>query len=60
MASLQQKHIELENEINEHYNNPNFDEIKVTELKKQKLKVKDEITQLTGRELTWSEIIQMA
>jgi hypothetical protein len=46
IAALEYKHVELEREIIKLSKNPNFDEVKMSELKKQKLAVKDEIARL--------------
>ena len=46
IAALQQKHRELENTIDQELQHPNFDSLQLTELKRQKLRIKDEISRL--------------
>ena len=45
--ALQDKHATLEKIINEEIQRPHPDSLKLTELKREKLKVKEEIVQLT-------------
>jgi hypothetical protein len=46
ISDLEYKHVLLEREIIKLGQNPNFDETQMTELKKKKLAIKDEITHL--------------
>jgi hypothetical protein len=46
LAELEKKHRALEDEINEALTHPSTDDLKVVELKRQKLKLKDEIARL--------------
>ena len=46
LAELEKKHRALEDEINEALNHPSTDDLKVLELKRRKLQLKDEITRL--------------
>ena len=46
LAELEKKHRALEEEINEALTHPSTDDLKVVELKRQKLKLKDEIARL--------------
>ena len=46
LAELEKKHRALEEEINEALAHPSTDDLKVVELKRQKLKLKDEIARL--------------
>jgi hypothetical protein len=46
LAELEKKHRALEDEINEALAHPSTDDLKVVELKRQKLKLKDEIARL--------------
>lgn len=43
LSSLQKKHEELENEIAELSRHPSADELEITDLKKKKLRIKEEI-----------------
>ncbi len=43
---LQSKHTLYENFLKKEYNKPHLDEIKVLDLKKQKLKIKDTLAKL--------------
>jgi hypothetical protein len=47
IASLQTKHKELDNRLNELYKHSSVSSATITNLKKQKLDIKDEITKLT-------------
>ncbi len=47
IISLKAKHHDLENAIHEENIRPNPDEIQIHTLKKEKLRIKDEITSLT-------------
>jgi hypothetical protein len=46
LAELEKRHQALEQEINEALTHPSTDDLKVVELKRRKLHVKDEITRL--------------
>jgi hypothetical protein len=46
LSSLELKHEALEREIEVELSHPNIDEVRLTELKRKKLKVKDQITRL--------------
>ncbi|HET7848629.1 MAG TPA: DUF465 domain-containing protein [Pseudolabrys sp.] len=46
LAELEKRHQALEEEINECLTHPAVDDLKVRELKRRKLQVKDEITRL--------------
>lgn len=46
LAELERKHQALENEIAEAINHPSADDLKIAELKRRKLLVKDEIERL--------------
>lgn len=46
LSSLELKHEALEREIEVELSHPNVDEVRLTELKRKKLKVKDQITRL--------------
>ena len=46
LSALEQKHQALEQEIEDELSHPSADEARVQELKRQKLKLKDEITRL--------------
>ena len=46
LDALTQKHVALKHNIDEERQRPNPDNLKLSELKRQKLKVKDEIVQL--------------
>jgi hypothetical protein len=46
LAELERKHQALEQEINEALTHPSTDDLKVVELKRRKLYVKDEIARL--------------
>jgi hypothetical protein len=46
LAELEKKHQALEQEINECLNHPAVDDLKIVELKRKKLLVKDEIERL--------------
>lgn len=46
LAELEKKHRALEDEINEALNHLSTDDLKVVELKRRKLQLKDEITRL--------------
>lgn len=49
LAELSEKHSNLERRIAEEMTRPLSDSLKIAELKRQKLKLKDEITRLQGR-----------
>jgi len=46
LAELERRHQALEDEINEALAHPSTDRLKVVELKRRKLQVKDELTRL--------------
>ena len=46
LAELERRHQALDEEISEALTHPSTDDLKVTELKRRKLHVKDEITRL--------------
>ena len=46
LSALEQKHKALERQIEDELSRPSADEIRVRQLKRQKLKLKDEITRL--------------
>ncbi|MGH8515009.1 MAG: YdcH family protein [Gammaproteobacteria bacterium] len=46
LAELQKRHRALEDEINEARAHPSIDDLKIVELKRRKLLVKDEMTRL--------------
>ena len=46
LAELQRRHRALEEEINEARAHPSIDDLKIVELKRRKLLVKDEMTRL--------------
>jgi len=46
LAELEKRHQALENEINEALTHPSTDDLKVAELKRRKLLLKDEIARL--------------
>ncbi len=46
LAELEKKHQALEDEINEALTHPSADDLKVAELKRRKLQLKDEIARL--------------
>jgi hypothetical protein len=46
LAELEKKHRALEDEINEALTHPSTDDLRVLELKRRKLQLKDEITRL--------------
>ena len=47
LAELERRHQALENEISEALTHPSADDLKVAELKRRKLQVKDEIARLS-------------
>ena len=49
LAELERKHQALEQEITEALTHPSADDLKVAELKRRKLHVKDEIARLRAR-----------
>jgi hypothetical protein len=49
LAELERKHQALEDELSEALLHPSIDDLKVAELKRRKLVVKDEIKRLQGR-----------
>ena len=46
LAELERRHQALENEINEAFMHPSTDDLRIAELKRRKLQLKDEIIQL--------------
>jgi hypothetical protein len=46
LAELEKRHRALEEEITEALNHPSIDDLKIAELKRRKLQVKDEIARL--------------
>ena len=46
LAELERKHQALENELNDAIAHPSIDDLKIAELKRRKLHLKDEITRL--------------
>ena len=46
LAELQTQHRRLEKNIHDRMQDPKFDQVKVTELKRKKLRIKDEINRL--------------
>jgi len=48
LAELERRHQALENEINDALAHPSTDDLKLAELKRRKLQVKDEIARLRG------------
>jgi len=46
LAELEKRHKALEQQINEAQMHPSFDNLKIAELKRRKLQVKDEIARL--------------
>ncbi|MBB4041105.1 hypothetical protein GGR34_002768 [Microvirga flocculans] len=50
LSELERKHRALEREIQENLNRPSADDIKLAELKRRKLQLKDEIARLRGSE----------
>jgi hypothetical protein len=49
LAELSEKHRTLERKIREEMSRPGADDVQITQLKLQKLKLKDEITKLQTR-----------
>ena len=49
LAELERRHQALELEISEALTHPSTDDLKIAELKRRKLHVKDEIARLTAR-----------
>lgn len=50
IAELEQKHAKLEKTIEEELAAPTGDDLKISQLKREKLKLKDEIIRLQGQE----------
>lgn len=48
LEQLRRKHATLKAEVEEAQAHPGFDSFKMTELKKQKLRIKEEIEKLSG------------
>jgi hypothetical protein len=49
LAELSEKHRSLERQIEEELNRPGADDLQISRLKKEKLKIKDEMTKLESR-----------
>ncbi len=49
IEALKQRHAHLENQVTEEFNRPHPDEARIAELKRQKLRIKDEIEQSMHR-----------
>lgn len=49
ISDLERKHQELENQIEEEISHPGSDSLHISELKRQKLQLKDQITNLQER-----------
>lgn len=47
VETLRARHADLDSQIAEEVHRPHPDDIRITELKREKLKLKDEITRLT-------------
>jgi hypothetical protein len=47
LAELERRHQALEDQLNEAMAHPSADDLKIAELKRRKLQVKDEITRLS-------------
>lgn len=43
IAALKERHTRLENQLNEEFSRPHSDEARIAEIKRQKLRIKDEI-----------------
>lgn len=52
LAELEKKHRAIEREIEAELMHPSSDEVRVTSLKRKKLKIKDEMVRLTSPEPT--------
>lgn len=52
LAELEKKHRAIEREIEDELMHPNSDEIKVSSLKRKKLRIKDEMTRLCSPDPT--------
>ncbi|PLX34924.1 MAG: hypothetical protein C0605_12140 [Hyphomicrobiales bacterium] len=50
IAELEQRHANLEKMIEEELTAPTGDDLKISQLKREKLKLKDEIIRLQGQE----------
>ena len=46
ITELERRHADLEQQINDAQSHPSFDSLQLSELKRQKLKLKDEISKL--------------
>jgi hypothetical protein len=51
LAELERRHQALENEINDAFMHPSTDDLRIAELKRRKLQLKDEITRLRHENL---------
>jgi hypothetical protein len=49
LAELSEKHRSLERQIEEELSRPGADDLEISKLKKEKLKIKDEIVKLQGK-----------
>jgi hypothetical protein len=52
LVQLEKKHRAIEREIELELTHPNMDEVKVSALKRKKLRIKDEMIKLTDPQLT--------
>ena len=50
IEALRARHLSLKQEINDENQRPHPDDIRLTELKRQKLRIKDEIAQLEAQQ----------
>lgn len=50
IEALRTKHLDLKHEIDEENQRPLPDDLRIVELKRQKLRIKDEIAQLEGED----------
>lgn len=48
LSELERRHADLEKQINEAQNHPSADPLELTDLKRRKLRLKDEIARLKG------------
>jgi hypothetical protein len=49
LAELSEKHRSLERQIEQELSRPSADDLEIAKLKKEKLKIKDEIVKLQGK-----------
>jgi hypothetical protein len=52
LAELSEKHRSLERQIEEELARPSVDDLEISKLKKEKLRIKDQITKLQGNTTT--------